>query len=245
MNRFERVFKETKQENDLNKVTKPVQATTVFRPPEVLDYEKDPRPDLEADHVLWVALLTTARERGELFGILHCLRYSGAHLRDKDFGMLIRPGEWDQAEYEAFRAKHLAPRKAEVVAVLKTAAKRLPEVQRDTLKSRMANKVKFAEPRAMALGWTKQDLWAEKEWTDFDGRRRESLYMALVTASQAWGHAELGEVTREYAEIVIPRPGGHGTDTLKVYRLLPWHALVADPAESQPSATTKKAEVSA
>lgn len=212
----------------------------------ITDYEKDPRPDLESDHVLWVALLTTAREKGsDLFGVLHALRCGGASLeRDRDFGMLIRPGEWQKDEYEDFKTKHLASRKAEVVAVLKAAAKRLPEVQRDTLKARMAAKVKFAEPRAMALGWTHQDLWAEKEWTDPDGRRRESLLSALVTASQAWGHAELGEVTREYAEIIIPRPGGHGTDTLKVYRLLPWHALVTEPAQPQESVPLKKEAVS-
>lgn len=214
-----------------------------------LDYEKDPRSDLESDHVLWVALLTTAREkdptdsREGLFHVLHGLRCGGAALeRDKDFGMLIRPGQWDKAEYDAFRAKHLALRKAEVVEALKAAAKRLPDVQRDTLKSRMAAKVRFAEPRAMALGWTKQDLWSEKEIEDPDGYRRESLYMALVTGSQTWGHAELGEVTRASAEIIIPRAGLRGeTDTLRIFRVAPGRALLlAAPVQPHESASPKK-----
>jgi hypothetical protein len=217
MNRFERVFKETKQENDLNKVTKPVQATTVFRPPEVLDYEKDPRPDLEADHVLWVALLTTARERGEeLFGILHCLRCGGAHLeRDKDFGMLIRPGEWEKTEYEAFRAKHLAPRKAEVVEALRLAAQRLPQLQKDTLRSRVAARVKAIEAKALALGWTREELWAEKEWDDPKyGHRRRSVYSALLSGAQTWGHCEIAEITAD--RVVFELPSGNRLADYKV-----------------------------
>lgn len=245
MNRFERVFKETKQENDPNKATKPVQATTAFRPPEVLDYEKDPRSDLEPDHVLWVALLTVAREKDlELFGILHALRCGGASLeRDKDFGMLIRPGEWQKTEYEVFRAKHLVPRKAEVVEVLKAAAARLPQVQKDTLQARIAARVKAIEPRALALGWTHQDLWAEKEWTDpLDGRRRrrESLCKALFSASELWGDAQIGEITVEYAEILVPGPGLDMKEPVKMryFRIPPYLSQ-----QPQLFATSKKEAV--
>ncbi|HHW26233.1 MAG TPA: hypothetical protein GXX23_02705 [Firmicutes bacterium] len=182
----------------------------------ILDYEKDPRPDLEADHMLWVALLTLTRKqdptdsREGLFHVLHCLRCGGAQLvRDKDFGMLIRPGEWDKTEYEVFRSKHLASRKAEIVAVLRAAAaSKLPQLEKDTLRSRIAARVKAIESKAQALGWTQQDLWAEKEWTDpRDGRRRESLCKALFSASELWGDAQIGEITSEYAEILVPGPG--------------------------------------
>lgn len=190
--------------------------------PNMVDYEKDPRPDLVSDHVLWVALLTTAKERNsDLFGILHALRCGGASLeRDKDFGMLIRPGEWEKTEYEAFRAKHLAPRKAEVVEALRLAAQRLPQLQKNTLRSRIASRVKQVEPRASRLGWSRKELWSESTFRDSrDGRQRESLYMALLGASQTWGHAELGEITAEHAEIVVTSPGGR-KNVLKLYRII-------------------------
>jgi len=210
----------------------------------ILDYEKDPRPDLEADHMLWVALLTLTRKqdptdsREGLFHVLHCLRCGGAQLvRDKDFGMLIRPGEWDKTEYEVFRSKHLAPRKAEVVEALRLAAQRLPQLQKDTLRSRVVARVKAIEAKALALGWTQQDLWSEKEWYDpCDGRRRESLFVALLTASQAWGDARLGEITERWAEILVPGPGLNTKKpvVLRYYRL--W-----TPASQLPAITKKEA----
>jgi len=249
MNRFDRVFKEIKQENDLNKATKPVQATTAFRPPEVLDYEKDPRPDLEADHVLWVALLTTAREKDMgLFGVLHALRCGGASLeRDKDFGMLIRPGEWEKTEYEAFRAKHLAPRKAEVVEILRLAAKRLPQVQKDTLKTRVAARVKAIEPKALALGWTKDEIWSEKEWTDPTyGRRRQSIYLALLSGSQTWGHCDVAEITAEKVVFDVPGPGLSSPPVrMAMYKVPPEFVRPLTAEEPHASALPKKAEVPA
>lgn len=222
MNRFDRVFKETKQRNDLNKAQKSAPPAAALRPAEVLDYEKDPRSDLEADHVLWVALLTTAREKDPtdsrvgLFHVLHALRCGGASLeRDKDFGMLIRPGEWDQAEYEAFRAKHLAPRKAEIVAVLCAAASRLPQLQKNTLRSRIAARVKAIEAKALALGWTREELWAEKEWDDPKyGHRRRSVYSALLSGAQTWGHCEIAEITAD--RVVFELPSGNRLADYKV-----------------------------
>lgn len=211
----------------------------------IFDYEKDPRPDLVSDHVLWVALLTTAKERNsDLFGMLHALRCGGASLeRDRDFGMLIRPGEWQKAEYEAFRVKHLALRKAEIVEILRAAAARLPQVQKDTLQARIAARVKAIEPRALALGWTHQDLWAEKEWTDpLDGRRRrrESLCKALFSASELWGDAQIGEITAEYAEILVPGPGLDMKEPVKMryFRIPPYLSQ-----QPQLFATSKKEAV--
>ena len=210
----------------------------------ILDYEKDPRPDLEADHMLWVALLTLTRKqdptdsREGLFHVLHCLRCGGAQLvRDKDFGMLIRPGEWDKTEYEVFRSKHLAPRKAEVVEALRLAAQRLPQLQKDTLRSRVVARVKAIEANALALGWTREELWAEKEWYDpRDGRRRESLCKALVSASELWGDAQIGEITERWAEILVPGPGLNTKKpvVLRYYRL--W-----TPASQLPAITKKEA----
>lgn len=211
------------------------------------DYEKDPRSDLAGDHVLWVALLTTARERGEeLFGILHCLRCGGAHLeRDKDFGMLIRPGEWDKTEYEVFRSKHLAPRKAEVVEALRLAAKRLPQVQKDTLKTRVAARVKAIEPKALALGWTKDEIWSEKEWTDPTyGHRRQSIYLALLSGSQTWGHCDVAEITAEKVMFEVPGPGLSSPPVrMAMYKVRPefvWPLIAEEP---HASALPKKAEV--
>lgn len=211
--------------------------------PNMVDYEKDPRPDLVSDHVLWVALLTTAKERNsDLFGILHALRCGGASLeRDKDFGMLIRPGEWEKTEYEAFRAKYLVPRKAEVVEILRAAAARLPQVQKDTLRTRISARVKAVESKALVLGWTHQDLWAEKVWTDpLDGRRRESLCKALVSASELWGDAQIGEITAEYAEILVPGPGldMKGPVKMRYFRIPPYLSQ-----QPQLFATSKKEAV--
>lgn len=241
MNRFDRVFQTDGQTKSLDKAPKPALIEVAPEPAKITDYEKDPRSDIDADHVLWVALLTTAKTEAKmengtgngagetaesnpaLFEILHALRCGGASLeKDKDFGMLVRPGQWDKVEYEDYRAKHLVSRKAEVMEILKAAARKLPEAQRHTLKARMTAVIKAVESRASALGWTERDLRSEQEWDDPDGRRRESLFMALVTASQGWGHAELGEITEEYAEIIIPRAGLRGeTDTLRTYRVTP------------------------
>lgn len=215
----------------------------------MVDYEKDPRSDLEADHVLWVALLTTARgmdktdSREGLFGVLHALRCGGAALeRDKDFGMLVSAGEWDKAKYDAFRDKHLAPRRAEVVQALKAAAAILPKAQSDTLRARTKVRVNAVEAKALALGWSRDELWAEKEWTDqVDGRRRESLYKALLGASQTWGNVELGQVTAESIEFLVPGPGlSAQTTSLRLYRVSPAVRLLGEPSASQASTTLKK-----
>lgn len=221
MNRFDKVFQESKQPSNLNQAQKAASAAaaTMPLPTRMLDYEKDPRPDLEADHVLWVALLTVARERQDdpgLFSALHALRCGGASLeRDKDFGMLIRPGEWEKTEYEAFRAKHLAPRKAEVVEALRLAAQRLPQLQKDTLRSRIAARVKAIEAKALALGWTREELWAEKEWDDPKyGHRRRSVYSALLSGAQTWGHCEIAEITAD--RVVFEVPSGNRLADYKV-----------------------------
>jgi hypothetical protein len=188
----------------------------------ILDCEKDPRPDLATDHVLWVALLTTAREKNPtdsregLFHVLHCLRCGGASLeRDKDFGMLIRPGEWDKTEYEVFRSKHLAPRKAEVVEALRLAAQRLPQLQKDTLRSRVVARVKTIEAKALALGWTRDEIWSEKEWDDPKyGHRRRSVYSALLSGAQTWGHCEIAEITAD--RVVFEVPSGNRLADYKV-----------------------------
>lgn len=215
----------------------------------MVDYEKDPRAELEGDHVLWVALLTTARgtdktdsETG-LFGVLHALRCGGAALeRDRDFGMLISAGEWDKAQYDAFRAKYLAPRRVEVVQALKAAAAILPKAQNDTLRARTTARVNAAEAKALALGWSRDELWSEKEWTDqADGRRRESLYKALLSASQTWGNVEVGMVTAESIEFLVPKTGlSAETVSLRLYRVSPAVKLLGDPTASQASATLKK-----
>ena len=190
----------------------------------MLDYQKDPRPDLEGDHVLWVALLTTAKEQGdeELFGALHCLRCLGAALEeDRDFGLLIRSGACDPTEYEEYRTQHLASRKAEVVRALKAATRMVPQAQKDTLRARIASRVKAVEGKALDLGWSEQDIWAETYWKDpSDGRRRESLYIALLSTSKTMGNAEVGEITPESAEIVLPTRGGKRA-SLRLYRISP------------------------
>ncbi len=212
------------------------------------DYELDPRPELHADHSLWVALLASAHSRDlDLWGALHCLRCGGAQLvRDKDFGMLIRPGEWDKTEYEVFRSKHLAPRKAEVVEALRLAAQRLPQLQKDTLRSRVVARVKAIEAKALALGWTRDEIWSEKEWDDpVDGRRRSSLLKALLSGSQTWGNVEVGEVTTESIEFLVPGPGLNTSDvtSLHLYKVSTAAKLLGELTELQVSAHPKKEAV--
>lgn len=224
----------------------------------ILDYEKDPRPDLEVDHVLWVALLTSARamdgtdSREGLFAVLHALRCGGAALeKDRDFGMLIRPGEWQSAEYDAFRAKHLSSRKAEVVAALKAAAAVLPRAQNDTLRARATARVKAVEAKALALGWTRDELWAEKEWRDPTyGHQRQSVFLALMTGAQSWGHCDIADITAERVVFEVPGPGLRASPArLTMHKVPPEFArpLLGDPrgvevvqAASQASAHLKK-----
>lgn len=174
------------------------------------DYDRDPRPDLASDHALWVALLTIARQQSgqdtpdtpdSLFGMLHCMRCFGAALeQDKDYGLIIRAGEWAQAEYDAFRAKHLAPRRKEVVALLKAAA---PGAQEELLKAGVVAQVKAVEAKALAVGWTRGEL--------------EGLSSVLFEAAKTWGRVELGEVTAQHAELVVYQ-GVSNVSRLRHYR---------------------------
>lgn len=196
------------------------------------DYELDPRPELHADHSLWVALLASAHSRDlDLWGALHCLRCGGAQLaKDKDFGMLIRPGEWDAREYADFRAKHLTSRKTQVVEVLKAAAAMTAVPASPT----PADRVREIEPRAKALGWTHSELWNQETWLDDRGTERQSLLWHLSRDSCT----KVSEVTSAHIELLVAVNGQVWPKLL--VRSGAVTALFADAPDAQSSATMKK-----
>lgn len=230
MSRFDKVFREKEQANSLDKAQKP--APVVATPARVTmsDYQLDPRPELQIDHQLWMALLAAANTRDlELWGVLHCLRCGGAQLvKDKDYGMLIRPGEWEKSEYDAFRAKHLAPRRAAVVEALKAAA--LGKQASPT----PADRVREIEPRAKALGWTHSELWNQETWLDDRGTERQSLLWHLSRDSCT----KVSEVTSAHIELLVAVNGQVWPKLL--VRSGAVTALFADAPDAHVSATMKK-----
>lgn len=93
--------------------------------------DRDPRPDLTNDHMLWVSVLILAKrmdpEPGttrSLFGLLHGLRCGGARLNRQpsgalklDFDALIELG-WDR---DKLLAQWLNPQKQRIGAVFQRA----------------------------------------------------------------------------------------------------------------------------
>lgn len=235
MNRFDRVFQPNKQAKDQDRVQSPTPATAgdAATTQSMSPYDLDPlfeSPEYAVDHALWVALLTEAKFMDlELYGALHCLRCGGATLsRDKDFGMLIRPGEWAAAEYNAFRAKHLAPRKEIVVALLKAAAKVLdeltmtasaetqpastppPAMTSPSSPSSPASRVDAIAPRARSLGWTDKDLYAAEPWTYGPGIERQSILWHLAADPKT----EIAEVSERQIVLTVDVAGQRWPKTI-------------------------------
>jgi len=186
------------------------------------DQDRDSRPDLVSDRVLWDALFQAAEVAAdcELSEILHCLRDAGAALEaDTDYGLVIRPGECPRAEYEAFRAEHLAPRRAEITALL--------------LKASVVVQVKALEARLLSLGWTSREIWAEETWDDGAGKS-QSLYATLAGAIRTWSGAsvQVGAISAESAEIII------GGRSMRLYRVSP---AVRPPEPCEPPGAKKEA----
>ncbi|MHB0857839.1 MAG: hypothetical protein ACYC5M_09745 [Anaerolineae bacterium] len=74
----------------------------------------DPRPDLDEDHRLWMALLEAAIARadagGEPFWTLHGFRCLGARLTVSGRGtLLMDAGEMEAQAYRWSRAQYLTP----------------------------------------------------------------------------------------------------------------------------------------
>ncbi len=98
-----------------------VQTNTVER----INYQNDPRADLNGDHEAWVRLLHFAKQSrdSEVWGVLHALRCGGALIRrDARFGYRILRGEWTESGYREFRDKYMASRGQEIQRLLKQAA---------------------------------------------------------------------------------------------------------------------------
>lgn len=190
-----------------------------------------PRPDPGSDSALWEALLSTVRAQagedpkiGELGEILRCLYDVGAALEvDVDYGLVIRPGECPRAEYEAFRGQHLAPRRAEIMALLRKAS----------ASASVVAQVREVEARLLSFGWTSQEIWAERPW-DAAGRRRQSLYGTLASAVHTWSGASVrvGAVSAESAEILV------NGRSLFLYRVSP---AVRPPDPREPPSAKKEA----
>jgi len=168
------------------------------------EYEKDPRPDLNEDHGYWIALLTVAKERSQkLFGILHALRCGGARLvKDIKTGLRILPGEWEPERYNEYKVKYLRPN----VNAIKSLLVRASRVNTNKLTTRedVISRIKAIEPKAKSLGWTHQEIWAEKEF-EVHGWRTHSIFDALMFDP----HAEITAVTSEFLEFSYRYPNGH------------------------------------
>ena len=83
----------------------------------------DPRPDMATDADLWRRLLLLAGLRCDwtsdcLLATLHGLRCLGARLAVVGGRLALRAGELPADEYATVRARWLAPRRDELVALL-------------------------------------------------------------------------------------------------------------------------------
>jgi len=112
------------------------------------DSDRDPRPDLREDHILWASVLITAQKYdvqilvnqtfsnkpkdlpcgGSIFGLLHGLRCGGARLNTLDNGSLkldynpllaSNGGAWDK---DVLLRDWLMPFRQEMAVVFKRAA---------------------------------------------------------------------------------------------------------------------------
>lgn len=88
----------------------------------------DPRPDLVADHVLWVTLLFVAR-RVDIYirGLLWCARYLGAGAEYDGKAIRIVPGQVSPEDYAQIRAEWMQPNRGRIVRVLEEAARTLQQ----------------------------------------------------------------------------------------------------------------------
>lgn len=112
------------------------------------DSDRDPRPDLREDHMLWASVLIIAQQHdlriladqvfttrakpelpsgGSIFGLLHGLRCAGARLQKLDTGGLkldyeplltVNGGTWDK---DVLLSDWLVPFKREMAAVFRRA----------------------------------------------------------------------------------------------------------------------------
>lgn len=176
------------------------------------EYELDPRPDLEKDHGYWVELLTLAKaENQNIFGILHGLRCGGANLvGDRITGLRIIPGEWDANSYAEYRDKYLRPNIEIIKNLLAKTSK--TNTKNITTKEEVTARIMAIEPKLKMTGWTRQEIWSEKEF-EAHGRRSQSVFASLMFDP----HAEISEVTPEYVEFSYKYPSGHVAKT-KLYR---------------------------
>lgn len=86
----------------------------------------DPRPDLSADHVLWVTLLFVARRVDPYIrGLLWCTRYLGAGAEYDGKTIRIVPGQVSQEDYAQIRAEWMQPHRERIVRILEEAVKTL------------------------------------------------------------------------------------------------------------------------
>lgn len=82
---------------------------------EGIAYESDPRPELKADHDLWVLILTNARGDDELYSLLKYLRYEGAGLQRTKTSFKLVPGLWLHSDWERVKSEILTPLKDKLV----------------------------------------------------------------------------------------------------------------------------------
>lgn len=197
---------------------------------EMTEYERDPRPDLTEefkDHAEWVAMLTLAMAEGgddkdSIHGILHGLRCGGATLTPSTkYGLIIEPGQWDKAAYEAVKQRDLAPRTAQVLRLLQAAAAKVKSApahlqeEANSVRESVAARVRAVEDRLTAAGWTRPEIWSESEFNTNAGYRMSSLFLTLLNdccweivtepggitdafVTLRWGPAGCGVVNRLY-----------------------------------------------
>lgn len=88
----------------------------------------DPRPDLAADHVLWVTLLFVARRMDPYIrGLLWCTRYLGAGAEYDGKAIRIIPGQVSPEDYAQIRAEWMQPHRGRIIRVLEEAARTLQQ----------------------------------------------------------------------------------------------------------------------
>ena len=83
---------------------------------EAICYEDDPRPELKADHELWIRVLTNARELDEeLYYILQYIRREGGGLQRTKTGYKLAPGLWLHSDWERVKVEMLTPLKDKLI----------------------------------------------------------------------------------------------------------------------------------
>ena len=83
---------------------------------EAIHYEDDPRPEIKADHELWIRSLTNARELAEeLYHMLKYIRHEGGGLQQTKGGFKLVPGLWLQKDWERVKLEILTPLKDKLV----------------------------------------------------------------------------------------------------------------------------------